>query len=85
MRDTEYATEIKTAKVDAGDGHESRMECLWIKAKEQQEIRFSWWHKDALMMRPLDLPESELLLLFKEAIRLGVISSKFQEDLKAIL
>ena len=80
MRDTEYATEIKTAEVNA-----CRIERLYVKGERQEEIRFSWWPDGRMANRPLDLPESELLPLMREAIRVGVFSDEFLCDLKAAL
>ncbi|MCR0983137.1 hypothetical protein [Roseomonas populi] len=80
MRDTHYATEL--AHADIGG---SRIERLHVKHQGQDEIRFSWWKDGRMMMRPLDLPENELLPLFQAAIRNGVFSEDFLRDLHAAL
>ena len=48
MRDTAYATEIATASVTLGDGTEARLERIYVKADEAEEIRFSWWKMGTL-------------------------------------
>lgn len=80
LRDTTYAKEL--ARGVSGD---ARVERLKIKATEREEIRFSWWKDDQLMMRPLDLPEDELLTLFQSGIKGGVFSSEFLRALRDIV
>jgi hypothetical protein len=80
MRDTDYATEIKTAEINA-----CRIERLYVKGEGQEEIRFSWWPDGRIANRPLDLPEGELLPLMREAMRLGVFSDDFLRGLKSAL
>lgn len=80
MRDTDYATEIKTAEVNS-----CRIERLYVKGEGQEEIRFSWWPDGRMANRPLDLPETELLPLMREAISVGVFSDDFLRDLKSAL
>lgn len=84
MRDTNYARELATASLSSGDS-EVRIERLFVKEFQQEEIRFSWWKNDKMMMRPLDLPESELLELFQIAIQKRVFTPAFLRDLKGIL
>lgn len=80
MRDTDYATEIKTAEVN-----HCRIERLYVKGEGQEEIRFSWWPDGRMANRPLDLPEGELLPLMQEAMRAGVFSDDFLRGLRATL
>ncbi len=77
MRDTPYATEIKTAK----DENCQRIERIFVKEFQREEIRFSWWPNGAMAVRPLDLPEDELLVLMRLAIQKGVFSSTFLKEL----
>jgi len=79
-RDTRYAREL--ARADIG-GH--RIERLYVKARQEEEIRFSWWKDGRMQTGPLDLPEHELLPLFAAAIREGVFSKAFLRDLYSIL
>jgi hypothetical protein len=62
-----------------------RIERLFVKEFQQEEIRFSWWKDDKIMMRPLDLPEDELLELFRRAIDEGVFRPEFLKALKRVL
>jgi hypothetical protein len=80
MRSTPYADEIVSADVDG-----YRIEKLFVKDKAREEIRFSWWKEGRFMSRPLDLPEDELLQLFRKAIQEGVFSERFLSDLKQSL
>lgn len=77
MRDTDYATEIKS--VSDPDGQ--TIERIFVKKFQRDEIRFSWWKDGRLAPRPLDLPESELLPLMREAIAKGVFSPEFLKGL----
>jgi hypothetical protein len=74
MRDTDYATEIKTASLGQGpDGDEARIERLKVKSTGQVEIRLSWWKNGKMVPRPLDLPEASFLKLIAKGIREGVL------------
>jgi hypothetical protein len=84
MRDTSYGRELATASLPSGDS-EVRIERLFVKEPRQEEIRFSWWKSDKMMMRPLDLPEDELLELFRLAVAKQVFTPGFLRGLKAIL
>lgn len=72
MRDTKYATEVVTAAI--GD---SRIERLFVKGEQQEEIRLSWWPNGNMANRPLDVTEAELIALLAEGIRRGVLSPQF--------
>lgn len=80
MRDTRYAKEL--ARADVGG---SRIERLYVKDTEEEEIRFTWWKDGRMQTRPLDLPEYQLLPLFAEAIREGVFSKAFLKGLHSVL
>ena len=85
MRDTKYATEQATGVLPLPSGSEARVERLFIKAKGEVEIRFSWWKDQRMMERPLDLSESDLLKLLREGIKQQVFSQDFLRDLKQLL
>ena len=72
MRDTEYAIEQATAAI--GD---SRIERLFVKAENQEEIRLSWWPNGKMARRPLDMTEDLLVRLLAKGIREGVLSTRF--------
>ena len=81
MRDTPYATEIRTARDASGQ----TIERIFVKDCKREEIRFSWWNNGTMVTRPLDLPEEELLPLMCEAIRKGVFSPAFLKGLHEAL
>lgn len=81
MRDTPYARELKTAE----DRFGQKIERLYVKEAAREEIRFSWWKDGQLMIRPLDLPEDELLSLMSTAIAKGVFRAEFLLGLHATL
>lgn len=87
LRDTDYASEIATAKLPSGSTGESfvAIERIYVKQAQQTEIRFSWWEGTRMMPRPLDLPESELLPLMRDAIMAGVFSEEFLRGLAVAL
>lgn len=80
-RDTRYAQEIETAQDDMGQ----RIERILVKEKGREEIRFSWWPDGKFVIRPLDIPEDELLPLFRQAISKGVFSETFLDGLRVTL
>ena len=55
LRETTYAGLITEGRLPVGDGHECRVERLYVKSRRSVEIRFSWWRNDRLMIRPLDV------------------------------
>jgi hypothetical protein len=81
MRDTRYATELNTAEDASGQ----RIERLYVKELAREEIRFSWWKDGQLMVRPLDLPEDELLPLLSTAFEKGVFREEFLLGLQSAL
>jgi len=81
MRDTAYAREIATASDAVGQ----TIERIFVKEFQRDEIRFSWWQNGNLVIRPLDLPEEELLPLMCQAIRKGVFSAQFLKGLHEAL
>lgn len=81
MRDTPYATELRTAEDAAGQ----KIERLYVKELAREEIRFSWWKDGQLMIRPLDLPEDELLVLLSAAFDKGVFREEFLLGLQSAL
>ena len=86
LRETPYAGLIAEGRLSVGDGHdECRVERLYVKDRGSEEIRFSWWKNGALMMRPLDATEEELLGLFNEGIRAGVFTPNFIRRLRQLL
>lgn len=80
MRDTDYAKELASVDING-----CRIERLFVKGEGQEEIRFSWWVDGRLTNRPLDVPEHELLALFRAAIAEGVFTPDFLRDLHASL
>ena len=80
MRDTKYATERVIAEING-----NRIERIFVKAENQDEIRFSWWPDGRMATRPLDPPEPQLLELLAEAIRRGVFTEPFLRGLTKLL
>jgi hypothetical protein len=85
MRDTAYATELATARIVFDAENEGKIERIYVKDEEQEEIRFSWWKDGRIMMRPLDLSENHLLTLLHNAIEGGIFSSDFRAKLRDML
>jgi hypothetical protein len=85
MRDTEYARELATAKIEYPDGHEAQIERLFVKGIQQEEIRFSWWKDGRMIPRPLDLPEDDLLELMKRAMDTDALSRNFVNNLRRLI
>lgn len=84
-RDTDYAAELARATFSfPGTDEEARLERLYIKKLGQEEVRFSWWKAGRMAMRPLDLPEADLLELLREGVTRGVLSPGFVAELRAL-
>ena len=74
MRDTSYAKElVPPAVVTFPSGDDARLERLHIKETHPIEIRLSWWKDGKMMMRPLDLSETDLMKLLAKGLRQGVL------------
>jgi hypothetical protein len=85
MRDTAYASEIATASIAFDGANEAKIEHIHVKDQGQDEIRFSWWKDGRIMMRPLDLPENDLLRLLDNAIKGGIFTPDFRAKLRNML
>lgn len=72
MRNTEYAAELASSRL--GD---IRIERLFVKPENQEEIRISWWPEGRMANRPVDVPEKDLVTLLARGIREGVLSAQF--------
>ncbi len=79
-RDTAYAREIVSVDIDG-----CRLERLFVKNQNREEIRLSLWIDGKMEFRPIDLPEEELLPLMQKAISAGVFSDDFLEKLRTSL
>jgi hypothetical protein len=63
MRDTAYATELQTAQYHWGaepdPNNHVRIERLFVKPDGDEEIRFGWWSNGNLVIRPVDMTETQ--------------------------
>ena len=80
MRDTEYAKELAAGSIDG-----AKIERLYVKGEQREEIRFSWWKDGKFMRSALDLPEEGLLKLLDDAIKNNVFSDSFKYGLVKLL
>lgn len=80
-RETQYARWLRTSN----PANDRRIERIHVKKNERDEIRFSWWPNGRFAPRPLDLPEDELLPLFRNAIEENVFSTEFLIGLRDLL
>lgn len=85
LRDTDYAKELIRATVNFSEGSEGRVERLFIKDRQREEVRFSWWKEGQIIMRPLDATEDQWLELFESALKEGVFSKDFRAKLRYML
>lgn len=81
MRDTPYATQLNVVQDEVGQS----IERLYVKEHAREEIRFSWWRDGRMMVRPLDLPEDELLALLNDAFDKDIFSDTFLAGLHSAL
>ncbi len=82
MDDNGNHKKISFVSIDMGE-LEGRIEKLLGKENEQSKIRISCWSQDRLGYRPLVLSEKELINLLQKAIRAGILSTEFLEDLRS--
>ncbi len=85
LRETHYAKELVRATQQHGPNDEVRLERLYIKEHDREEIRFSWWPNGRMAQKPLDVTEPELLDLLEEGLKQGIFTADFLEQLKALL
>jgi hypothetical protein len=62
-----------------------RIERVFDRENREVSIRFSVWTGGKINMRPLAMPEDELLVLIGEAVARKVFSAAFLGELQAIL
>ncbi|WP_210402636.1 hypothetical protein [Viridibacillus sp. FSL H7-0596] len=89
LKSTEYCDLLRQGRLVDGETI-STIERINVKAKGEEEIRFSYYKfnkngNERLILRPLDISENELLMLFADAVNEKVFSPDFQRKLKAIL
>ncbi|WP_051314924.1 hypothetical protein [Alteribacter aurantiacus] len=89
LKETEYCELIEQGKLVNKD-QISTIEKIKVKSTGEEEIRFAYYklnknNNERLILRPLDLSETELLQLFVDSINKGVFSSNFRNTLKGML
>ncbi|MBF8118154.1 hypothetical protein [Bacillus cereus] len=89
LKSTEYCDVLARGKVTSSD-HTDVIERIHVKAKQRDEIRFAYYkptknNNERLVLRPLDITETELLQVFVDAIANDVFSEDFKSKLKGIL
>jgi hypothetical protein len=88
IKSTDYCDLLVQAIVQEGSDI-SAVEKIYVKALAREEIRFTWYTekegKARFQLRPLDLPEEELLELMTAGFQEEVFSPEFRNDLKRIL
>jgi predicted transcriptional regulator len=89
LKSTEYCDLLKQGRLVDGETI-STIERINVKATGGDEIRFAYYkfnknNNERLILRPLDINENELLMLFADAVDKKVFTPDFQRKLKAIL
>ncbi|OAB26501.1 hypothetical protein PMSD_25280 [Paenibacillus macquariensis subsp. defensor] len=89
LKSTEYCDLLNQGRLVDGETV-STIERINVKASSEDEIRFAYYKKnknnnERLILRPLDICENELLMLFADAVSKNVFSADFKRKLKAIL
>lgn len=69
----------------ASDPFGQTIERIQLASRDREGIRFCFRPNNNLAMRPLDLPEDELLLLIGRAVAQGVFSDAFLVELQGLL
>jgi len=88
IKSTKYCDLLAQGTTQEGEDI-SAVERIFVKSLNRREIRFAWYkEKNGIrhfQLRPLDLPEEELLVLLKKGLDNGVFSEEFRERLKEVL
>ena len=88
IKSTKYCNLLARGMTKEGEDI-SAVERIFVKDLNREEIRFAWYkEKNGTMqfrLRPLDLPENELIELIRNGVRNEVFSKEFRESLKNIL
>lgn len=89
LKSTDYCDLLKQGRLELGE-FICTIERITVKSSSEDEIRFAYYKKnkndnERLILRPLDINENELLMLFADAVSQNVFTQEFQRKLKAIL
>lgn len=89
LKSTEYCDVYRQGKLQSKD-HTDVIEKIYVKDKERYEIRFAYYKptpkgNQRLVLRPLDITETELLQVMIDAIANDVFTTDFKQKLKGIL
>lgn len=89
LKQTDYCDLLAQGRLEKKD-HVSTIERIFVNSKQHDEIRFAYYkpnknNKERLILRPLDLTETELLQVFVDAIANNVFSADFKNKLKGML
>ncbi|OXB92612.1 ribbon-helix-helix domain-containing protein [Parageobacillus galactosidasius] len=89
LKSTAYCDLLKQGRLELGE-FICTIERIHVKASGEDEIRFAYYKrnkndKERLILRPLDINENELLMLFADAVSKNVFTAEFLRKLKAIL
>ncbi len=89
IKETRYCKVLKQAKIREGNVAYG-IEKIFVKDLNQEEIRFVYFKdtvrmEEQLVVRPLDLPEDDLIKLIELSIKQNVFSKEFVGKLKGIL
>ncbi|HUV43468.1 MAG TPA: hypothetical protein VMW13_01425 [Dehalococcoidales bacterium] len=85
IRETPQYGVISEGIIEFEDQQEIRIERLYVRNTGEVEIRFSWWKHGRFIPRPMHATEKQLLDLFNEGLRAGVLSPAFRERLRQLL
>lgn len=91
IKSTNYCDLLQEGFItDPTDTYKMAVEKIYVKNESQNEIRFAYYKKNhngvfALIPRPLDVTEDELIYILKSSIKNKVFSTDFLHQLKEIL
>jgi hypothetical protein len=71
---------LRSVTIDL-DGSEARIEKLISKDNEPVKIRISYWYQDRIHSGPMEISETDLVNLLQKAIRAGILTSEFINNL----
>jgi hypothetical protein len=80
MADNGDSRKLRSVTVLLGNA-EGRIEKILAKGTEPEKVRISCWKQGQQFPQPLDISENQLVDLLQKAVRAGILSSEFVNNL----
>lgn len=81
LRKTKYAELCAQSVLDLDDGTEIRFERIWVKSRQEELLRWTWWKGGRMVPRPVEMSEAQILECLEKGLDTGLLSSFFLRQL----